>query len=395
MNLLYEKTRSPVLLEAEEHNQNPASFFMRCFSVPDGAGITHRLMVVFCVGWLLLAHWISQRAYCQLSSTAGQVWKTYDVEPFLQVAGAGSEEHIVHWILQQTGYEQWHGKHAASLSADKTKLSCYHTPDMQEKVATIVKRFTADSALPHRFQIRVIGIGSVRWRQQASETMTAMPTATAGVQAWVVPRENSAELLNRLLSRSDVEELPVGPVFAANGVPATLSGVRERTYVQDITINPALPNGWQPLSATCREGLSVDVQPLVSLNGELVDAVLRCRIDQIERMASVSVAVPVGDRPDVKLEVPQISAVRIGERFRWPVSRTLVIGLGLVPWPVPGQNKAASAGLFTEIKRSDAIVVIEPRLRNEKPQQSAPPQSDIGWTPSRSFSSFFSSVSAF
>ena len=112
-------------------------------------------------------------------------------------------------------------------------------------------------------------------------------------------------------------------------------------------------------------------------------------------MASVSVAVPVGDRPDVKLEVPQISAVRIGERFRWPVSRTLVIGLGLVPWPVPGQNKAASAGLFTEIKRSDAIVVIEPRLRNEKPQQSAPPQSDIGWTPSRSFSSFFSSVSAF
>ncbi len=362
---------------------------MRCFSVPDGAGITHRLMIVFCVGWLLVANWISQRAYCQLSSTAGQVWKTYDVEPFLQVAGAGSEEHIVHWILQQTGYEQWHGKHAASLSADKTKLSCYHTPDMQEKVASIVKRFTANGALPHRFQIRVIGIGSVRWRQQASETMTAMPTATAGVQAWVVPRENSAELLNRLLSRSDVEELPVGPVFAANGVPATLSGVRERTYIQDITINPALPNGWQPLSATCREGLSVDVQPLVSLNGELVDAVLRCRIDQIERMASVSVAVPVGDRPDVKLEVPQISAVRIGERFRWPVSRTLVVGLGLVPWPVPGQNKAASAGLFTEIKRSDAIVVIEPRLRNGKPEQSASPQSDIGWIQSRSYSSFF------
>ncbi|HBP83373.1 MAG TPA: hypothetical protein DD662_12760, partial [Planctomycetaceae bacterium] len=59
------------------------------------------------------------------------------------------------------------------------------------------------------------------------------------------------------------------------------------------------------------------------------------------------------------------------------------------------QNKAASAGLFTEIKRSDAIVVIEPRLRNEKPQQSAPPQSDIGWIESGSFSSFLSSGSAF
>jgi len=63
--------------------------------------------------------------------------------------------------------------------------------------------------------------------------------------------------------------------------------------------------------------------------------------------------------------------------------------LGLVPWPVPGQNKAASAGLFTEIKRSDAIVVIEPRLRNGKPEQSASPQSDIGWIQSRPYSSFF------
>ena len=140
---------------------------MRRFSVPDESRIMHRLVVVLCVGWLLLGNWISQRAYCQLSSTAGQVWKIYDIEPFLQVAGKGSEEHVVHWILQQTGYEQWHGKHAASLSADTMKLSCYHTPDMQKKVANIVKRFTADVASPHRFQIRVIGIESVRWRQQA------------------------------------------------------------------------------------------------------------------------------------------------------------------------------------------------------------------------------------
>ena len=347
----------------------------------------YQRVFVSCITWALLAIWAPGHAYCQMSATAGQVWKTYDIAPFVKVAGVGSEEHVVHWILQQTGYEQWHGKHAASLSAAAAKLSCYHTADMQAKVAEVVERFTTDVASPHRFQIRVIGIGTVRWRQQASETMTALPTATAGVQAWVVPRENSAELVNRLLARSDVEELPIGPLFAANGVPATLSGVRERSYIQDITINASLPNGWQPLSATCREGLSVDVQPLVSLDGELVDMVLRCRIDQIERMASVSVAVPVGNRPDVKLEVPQISAVRIGERFRWPASRTLVVGLGLVPWPVPGQNKAASAGLFTEIKRSDAIVVIEPRLRNEVPQQSAFPSSDLRWMKSRSYCS--------
>jgi len=67
--------------------------------------------------------------------------------------------------------------------------------------------------------------------------------------------------------------------------------------------------------------------------------------------------------------VPQVAAVRVGERFRWPASQTLVIGLGLVPWPVPAQNtisnsvQAASATLFADAKRRDVIVVVEPRLR--------------------------------
>jgi hypothetical protein len=41
---------------------------------------------------------------------------------------------------------------------------------------------------------------------------------------------------------------------------------------------------------------------------------------------------------------------------------SLVIGLGLVPWPVPGQNGASSAALFTDAKRTDVVVVVEPRL---------------------------------
>jgi hypothetical protein len=41
-----------------------------------------------------------------------------------------------------------------------------------------------------------------------------------------------------------------------------------------------------------------------------------------------------------------------------------VIGLGLVPWPVPGQNTAGTAALLTDAKRTDVVVVVEPRLSN-------------------------------
>ena len=325
----------------------------------------------------LLNCWLMGPTLGQLPADGGQVWKTYDVSRFVEAAGPGSEQHIVNWILHRTGYTAWHGEIAASLSANGGKLSCYHTPDMQADVSATVQRFTVDAETPHRFQVRVIGLGSVRWRGVARERLTPIAASTPGVQAWIVPREASGPLLADLLARSDVEELPIGPVLASNGVPASLTGTRERTYVKDFSIGPGVPGGWQPLQGTCHEGLSVDVQPLLEADGTTVEAVIRCHIDQIEKMVPVSVTVPAGNRPTVRLEVPQIAAVRIGERFRWPASRTLIVGLGLVPWPVPGQNAANPTALFTQIKRTDAIVIVEPRLRNGPDPEPPGPQGEV------------------
>jgi hypothetical protein len=298
-------------------------------------------------------------AVAQLPATEGQVWKTYDIAPFVERAGPGSQRHVVEWVLQETGSPQWHGAVAASLSADATTLRCYHTPDVQSKVADIAARFTTDAATPHRFAVRVFGIGSPAWRGTARPKLQPIPVATPGVGAWIMSREEAAVLVARLRSRGDAEELPTGPVLAGNGIPAVLAGGRKRSYVQDI-----VPTGasWQPSIATCDEGLTIDVQPLVSRDGSTVEAVVRCRIDQIERMASVTMSPPGGVGGGGRVEVPQMSAVRVGERFRWPIGSVLLIGLGLVPWPVPGQNKAGTPALFSDAQRTDVVVLVEPRL---------------------------------
>jgi hypothetical protein len=301
-------------------------------------------------------------AVAQLPADAGQVWKAYDIGPFVRVAGAGSQKHVVDWVLQDTGYAAWHGGTVASLTADEAAVRVFHTPDMQARVEAIVARFTADAAAPHRFSVRVFGIGSPSWRGDARATMQPIAAATPGVQAWVVSRENAALLVGRLRTRGDCQELPTGPVLAGNGVPAILSGGRKRPYVKDVDVRPDVWPGWQTLGASCDEGFALDIHPLLGADGATVEAVVRCRIDQIERMAPVTVPVPAGDRPRVQIEVPQVSAVRVGERFRWPSGQCLVIGLGLVPWPVPGQNAAGSATLLADAKRTDVIVVVEPRL---------------------------------
>jgi len=298
----------------------------------------------------------------QLPADAGQVWKAHDIAPFTKAAGAGSQKHVVDWVLQDTGYAAWHGGTVASLTADDASLRVFHAPEMQARVADVVTRFTAAAHVPHRFSVRVFGVGSPAWRNEARPTMQPIPAATPGVQAWIVSRENAAMLMGRLRARGDCQELPTGAVLAGNGVPAVLAGGRKRPYVKDVDIRPDVWPGWQTLGASCDEGFALDVHPLLSADGSTVEAVVRCRIDQIERMAPVTVSVPAASGQRVQIEVPQVSAVRIGERFRWPANQCLVIGLGLVPWPVPGQNAAGNASLLADAKRTDVVVVVEPRL---------------------------------
>lgn len=301
------------------------------------------------------------RVQAQVPANAGQVWKTYDIGPFVKQAGQGSQRHVVDWVLQETGYPAWHGASPSSLSADADTLSCFHVPEMQARVAEIVDRFVAEADAPHRFSVRVLGLASPAWRADARPVFTAIPAATPGVQAWFTSRENAAVVLARLRARSDCQELPTGPVLAANGLPAVLAGGRKQPYVKDVAPRPDAWPGWQMHGDSCDEGLAIDVQPLISRDGTAVEAVIRCRIDQIERMATVSLPAPAGGSR-VQLEVPQMAAVRIGERFRWPATQTLFIGLGLVPWPVPAQN-GAPPSLVGETKRRDVLVVVEPRLR--------------------------------
>lgn len=297
-----------------------------------------------------------------LPADDGQLLQTYDIGPFVEQAGVGSQKLVVDWILQETGYATWHGSQLAALSANATTLTCFHVPDVQAQVASVVRRFVEDAAAPHRFLVRVVGVGSPSWRKNTTAAMQPLPTTTPGVQAWMMPRESAALLVATLRARSDFREVPTGPLLAANGQPAVIAGGRRQPYVRDVAA-ATVPAGWQTLTGGCDEGLSVEVQPLMSVDGGAVEAIVRCRIDQLERMAAVTVDVPVAQQGGATIQVPQSSSLRVGERFRWPSSQTLVIGLGLVPWPVPDPATPGTPTLLPPAaRRMDVLVLVEPRL---------------------------------
>ncbi|HVU90441.1 MAG TPA: hypothetical protein VHD36_24160 [Pirellulales bacterium] len=299
-----------------------------------------------------------------LPNDAGQVWREYDITPYtVRVTTTNSpEQAIVDWILRDTGYETWHSEPFAFLSANRRSLRVYHTPEMQGRVQDVVDRFVNTEAETSAFSVRVITIAHPDWRIKAKQMLRPVAVQTQGIQAWLVEKEDAALLLAELRKRNDFREHSSPQLLVNNGQSTTVAATRPKTYTRDITLHP---NAWPAYEAELGqfdEGFSLELSPLLSLDGQTIDAVIKCHIDQLEKLVPVMMDVPspVSSHQRVKVEVPQITHCRLHERFRWPTGQILLVGLGVVPTPVPN-DPALKVPLPwpSAAARADLLVLVE------------------------------------
>ena len=136
---------------------------------------------------------------------------------------ARPEQAIVDFVLRETGYEAWHGEPLAVLSASKRTLRVYHTPQMQAIVADIVDRFVSSDGEGRMFSLRVISLDQPNWRTRVHHVLRPVATHTAGVQAWLLQREDAAMLLADLGRRSDYREHSSPHLLVNNGQSAGIA----------------------------------------------------------------------------------------------------------------------------------------------------------------------------
>ena len=97
----------------------------------------------------------------------------------------------------------------------------------------------------------------------------------------------------------------------------------------------------------------------------MIDATIKCDIDQVEKMIPVMIDVPTqaSPRQRTKIESPQMTHYRFHERFRWPVDQVLVVGLGMVALPIPVDGAPLVPGVPLPIgntpARADLLIFVE------------------------------------
>lgn len=302
-----------------------------------------------------------------LPNDHGQLWREYDISPYtLRVTSTSRpEQAIVDWILRETGYETWHAEPLAILSATPRKLLVYHTPEMQAVVADIVDRFVSSEAESHAFSLHVITLDNPNWRARAQGLLQPVQVQTPGVQAWLVEREAAAILLAELRRRTDYREHSSPQLVVNNGQSTVVSATRAKGYVRNVVSRPEVVPGFQPEVAQIDEGYALEFSPLLSVDGRLIDATIKCNVDQVEKLVPVvvDVASPVAPRQRTNIQVPQMASFRFHERFRWPVDKVLLVSMGVVPLPVPSDGRSVIPGvplpLPTGPARADLLVFVE------------------------------------
>lgn len=301
----------------------------------------------------------------KLPNDHGQVWREYDISSYtLRSKGdLQPEQRIVDWILRETGYEAWHSTPVGLLSADSRTLRVYHTPQMQAIVADIADRFVNQAAENQGFGMRVITIKNPNWRTRALPLMTSLPAQSPGVQAWMLAKEDAALLMSELRRRTDYTEHNPPHQIVRNGQALSLSSMRNRTYTKGIIRTQQTWPGYQPEIGQLSEGFSLEFSPLLSMDTRTVDAVIKLRLSQVEKMLSVKLEVPNNIAPNQRAEchVPQMTTVQLHERFRWPADKVLLLSMGVVATPGPKKpNLLTDALPFAKsAPRADALLFIE------------------------------------
>lgn len=301
-----------------------------------------------------------------LPNDQGQVWREYDIRPYTSrvTTTEKPEQAIVDWILRETGTEVWFSEPLGILNATKDTLRVYHTPEMQRLVLDIVDRFVGSQAEAQALGLRLVTIGSPNWRTMALSLLQPVEVKSTGVDAWLLSKENAAVLLGQLRKRTDFREHNSPNLLVHNGQAQTVSRTTPRTYVRSVRIRRDVWPGHELETGQIDEGFSLQISPLLSLDGSTLDAVLKCQIDQIERLLPVPVDVPslAGGLQRVEIQVPQVVSWRLHERFRWPANQVLLLSCGVIATPTADRSGPLGLplpNLSSSGSRADALLFIE------------------------------------
>jgi hypothetical protein len=267
---------------------------------------------------------------------AGYKWQSFSISRYsaLLPSSANPQTAVIDWIFRATTPAPWHGEQPAVLCASRSQVRAFNTPKVLRQVKDMVDRFenSADADVL-KVRVRFIAASDTRWRYAVYQRLTPVGSGAQGQQIWRTSAADAELVISQMQVWQGFKLLGDRADQVLNGQTLKFSQVVDKAFNGSVQREGAVGLGFQPKVEKLEEGVVLRFSPLLTFNGDALDAALELSTNLVRRLHPTKVLGPreIGTG-EVTLDVPEVSETRLNRTvLEWPLGDALIISTGVQP----------------------------------------------------------------
>ena len=265
----------------------------------------------------------------------GFQWRRYPISRYTKAAASQTnpQRAIIDWIFKRTGTPDWHGDKIAVLSASRTELRAYNSPEILKQVDEIVERFTDAREDVLSIHVQFLAAVDTRWRYSVYSRLTFVASGPQGQQIWTMRVEDAALVLSQMQVQQGFRKMEDQRLEMINGQTLTVRTFEKRPYAGRLQRDGAAGAGYQARADQLEESIILKLSPLLTFDGDAVDAMIDLTVNTVRSFHRTKVIAPRDVGPsEMSVDVPESTQTHLDQTIKnWPLGQTLVISAGIHP----------------------------------------------------------------
>ncbi len=261
--------------------------------------------------------------------------RSYDISRYTKVAQGqqNPQKAIIEWIFRRTGTADWHGEKIAVLCASKTQVRAYNSPEILKQVNEVIERFTNATDDILAVHVRFFVSTDTRWRHSVFSQLTPVGNGPQGQQIWTLRMSDAALVVSQMQVQQGFRKLADEQVEMVNGQVLTIRTAEPRTFAGGMQRESAVGQGYTPRADKLDESIVLKLSPLLTFEGDSVDASLDLSVNTVRMFHRTKVIAPREQGPpEMSIDVPEVSMTHLEQTVKnWPLGQTLLITGGIHP----------------------------------------------------------------
>jgi hypothetical protein len=270
-----------------------------------------------------------------MPAEAGQRYKQYDISRYTRLdhSQPNPQNAIVEWIFRRTGSPPWHGDKLAALSASRSQIRAYNNSKVLDQTFEVIERFIDAKDDFLTVHIRFVAAVDTRWRYTVYSNLIPVASGPQGQQIWTLDAKNAALTLAQMQLFQGFRLLTEQKLEMVNGQTLTVKTSEMRGFTGGMERESAAGLGYQPKAEQIEEGVTLKFSPLLTFDGDALDAAIDLSANTVKGLHRTRVIAPRQIGPaELSIEVPEVVETRLSQTIKnWKVGQTLLITAGIHP----------------------------------------------------------------